>query len=323
MQIRRLADCALLAGACAAVLAGCATNPAATPATAAASWMLPQATSEDLLYAGATGGNVIYAFSYSTGALVGKIVPPGGTIAIGGLCSDKSGYLYVTALSAQLHPFVYKYSHGVAGQPIETYRFTPGIAPGGCSVDAATGDLGVPFRSLHNGGASGVAVFPPGGTYQGRGYFNYTIANYYYCGFDDKGNLFVNGEGYGNQMYLAELRKGSSTLTNIALNRSISLSGMGQLQWDGHSMTIEDLTAGALYRFSVSGVHATVTGATHLTGWNYPTISWIQGSTLLVPTGTGGTSIGYWKYPAGGKPTRLLKAPEGVRVVTVSLAANK
>jgi hypothetical protein len=285
--------------------------------------MLPQASGQNLVYAGATSGDAVYAFSYATGALLGKITSPAGTIAIEDLCSDKSGYLYVTTLSSKLEGLMYKYAHGTSGQPIETYHLAYGVAPVGCAVDPRSGDIAVAGRALHNGYLSGIAVFQPGGTYEGRGYYNYTISNYYYCGYDDKGNLFVNGQGAGNEMYLAELRKGATTLTNISLSKTISLSGMGQIQWDGHAMTVEDLTNSAIYRFQVSGTKATVTGTTRLYGWNFPTLSSIQGSTLVIPTGSSGGSVGYWKYPGGGKATRLVKAPAGLRAVAISLAPQQ
>lgn len=280
--------------------------------------MLPGASSGDLLYASSSIGDTVYVFSYPAGKLVGKIVPPGGALALGGICSGKNGKVYVTVLSKKNEGYIYRYVHGSA-KPEAHYSLSR-VLPFGCSVDPTTNTLAVATVSL--GASAGyLSTFPLSGS--GKVYYSYYISNYYYCAYDGSGNLFVNGQGAGSEMYLAEARKGGSELTVLALNKAVSVSGMGQLQFDGHDMTFEDLTASAIYRLHVSGAKASFIGTTRLGGWNYTAISWIQGGTVLIPTGADGTSIGAWKYPAGGMPTKKIKAPAGIFSETISVAGSK
>ena len=211
---------------------------------------------------------------------------------------------------------MYEYLHG-ATHPTSQWNFE-GLEPFGCSYDATTGALAVTTVSL---GVSAGALFVIGSSSQGSGvFYDYNISNYYYCGYDSKGNLFVDGQGAGTQIHVAELRKGSKSLTDIDLQHSISVSGMGEIQWDGHYITIEDLTASSILRLRISGSKAIVAGTTRLSGWNGPTLSWIHGSSITIPTGVTGATLGSWRYPAGGKPAKTAKAPSGLFGVTVSVA---
>jgi hypothetical protein len=270
----------------------------------------------DILYASASSGSAVYAFSYPLGAAMGKIVPPKGTIALEGICSDAAGDIYVTALSGDEEGHVYMYQHG-GTRPVNQWNFER-VVPFGCSYDGPSGKLAVSTVSL--GVASGALFVIDTDSQESSVYYSYDISNYYYCGYDAKGDLFVNGQGFGTQMKLAELRKGAKSLTDIALQPNISVSGMGEVQWDGHYITVEDLTDSRIYRLRISGAKATVAGTAQLSGWNGPALSWIQGSTVVVPTGIGGASLGAWKYPRGGKPTKTAKAPGGMFGVTVSVA---
>ncbi|MFY9719471.1 MAG: hypothetical protein WAK16_07485 [Candidatus Cybelea sp.] len=331
MRLTRILEAALFALCTLAVsasLTACATQlppqiaGVSENAERGGSWMLPEASGEDLIYATSTSGNAIYAFSYPTGKLVGKIVPPSGTISLQGLCADNLGYFYVTSFSGRhgghgAAGHLYKYRHG-ATRPKTDFTFG-GTEPFGCAFDATTKTLAVSAISL--GVTAGfVETIPISGS--GKIYYSYYVSNYYYCGYDDKGNLFVNGTGAGPVMYLEELRKGASGLKELALNRSLSDSAIGQVQWDGRNITLEDLTDSALLRLSISGSKAKVVGTTHLDGWYDATLSWLNGSTLLVPTGGKNTKLGFWNYPSGGKATRLVDAPAGLFSVTVSAPAK-
>lgn len=287
----------------------------------ASSQSQPNASSQELLYATAAAGNAVYVFSYPGGSLVDKIVPPHGTISMQGLCSDKAGEVYVTTMtfdgrSSAGHVLVYQ--HG-GKSPILHYDFN-GVEPMGCSVDS---NYTLAVTTVGLGASSGfLETIPTTSSGESQIYYDYNISNYYYCGYDSKGNLFVEGQGAGPSLYLAELHKGAKSLTNLALSKSISDSGMGQVQSDGTNITIEDVTASEILRLRVSGYKAVVTGTTRLTYWNYPTLSWIQSGTVIVPTGTEFTNIGFWKYPAGGKPTKTIKAPASVYSVTVSVGTR-
>jgi hypothetical protein len=114
------------------------------------------------------------------------------------------------------------------------------------------------------------------------------IIDYAFCGYDGNGNLFINGQGSGNNMYLAELPKGAGGFINLKFAKYVNFLTMGQLQWDGDYITLEDYATHAIYRLVVSGFYAKVFGVTRLQRWNPPNLalSWIVGDRALVATGT-------------------------------------
>ena len=115
----------------AAMLAGCGGSqppigaPGAMPQASAPaahadrgkSWMLPEATSEDLLYVGNSGGDV-YAYSWPQFKLVGQL--NGIDNATEGLCVDKQGDVFVPAWTGSPPKgYVYEFTHG-GTEPIAT-----------------------------------------------------------------------------------------------------------------------------------------------------------------------------------------------------------
>ena len=137
MNTATLIRCALSDCVAAAMLAGCGGSqppigaPGAMPQTSALathadrgkSSMLPEARSEDLLYASNQGdasseyGDVLI-FAYPEGKLVGTLT--GFSAFVQSLCSDRSGNVFVTASTTDLSQgYVYEYSHG-GTQPVAT-----------------------------------------------------------------------------------------------------------------------------------------------------------------------------------------------------------
>ena len=101
----------------------------ATHAVRSGSWMLPEAKSEDLLYA--TGGCLgICVFSYPRGKIIGSLATIGQSV-----CADGSGNVFITQ-----NQHVIEYAHG-GTSPIATLTL-PGLDGWGCSVDPTTGNLG-------------------------------------------------------------------------------------------------------------------------------------------------------------------------------------
>src|SRR6202034_3377504 len=73
---------------------------------------------------------------------------------------------------------------------------------------------------------------------------------FYFCGYDDEGNLFVDGlsaPGTGH-FALAELPKGGSALKTITPNQYIGWPG--GVQWDGKHVAIGDQITPVIYQFS-------------------------------------------------------------------------
>jgi hypothetical protein len=281
------------------------------------SWMLAEAKSDDLLYApGGCDGTCVISYS---GKVVGSIA--GSAVQA---CSDKFGDVFLTG-----EPTISEYAHG-GTTPIVTLTL-PGQYPmvGGCAVDPNSGDLAVVY--FCSGCGPSVAVFPPSGGTPKSYQADFDIQ---FCGYDNRGNLFVNG--YANSgLGFAELPKGSSSFTDITIDPALQ-GWPWQVQWDGSYITYE--VAGSahsyygmtIYRLKVSGSAATVVSETDFKGVTRTAAqSWIQGDRIFVPYGIRGdaaakTRIGVWRYPSGGRPLESFKHLSNPRptfqAVTVSVA---
>lgn len=280
---------------------GAMTQSRATAAHAdGESWMLPEAKRDDLLYASGPDAYT-YVFSYPPGKSVGRLDTSGN-----GLCSDNYGDVF---LAGPYGSGLTEYAHG--GTQAIAYLTIPNGEGGevfGCGVDPTTGNLAATFEcndmsrcvSTHE-----IAVFPDAsGTpveYGGAG-----LPQFLYCGYDGAGNLFADGlPEYGS--YLAELPAGSHNLKGIDFNKSID--DLGQIQWDGRYMTIQDRGRAVSYRLKISGSAAKIVGTTTFAEKGVEAQSWIQGRSIVIPyrrNPQGATSIGFWKYPAGGVPTKTI-----------------
>jgi len=314
-----------LAAAAITFLAGCiGVQPLGLPGNEQLRTGSANAASGDLMYAASTDGRHIYIFSFPQGKLVHQLTPPAGTISLQGLCTDASGDVFVTSISkgkgsGGSEGHLYEYAHG-GTKILWTLDFFD-AAPFGCALDPKAKTIAISTIGL--GSRNGeVWTFTPGSS-SGQQYSAYNTRNYFYCAYDGKGDLFVNGAGAGTQMYLDELVSGKSQMTELSLNKYVSVSGMGQLQWDGKNMTLEHLTAGAIYQLSVSGSQAKIVGKTPLSGWSGSALSTIAGSSVFVPTGVSQTSIGVWKYPSGGKLRNRLSSPGGLFALAISAGSRQ
>jgi hypothetical protein len=148
---------------------------------------------------------------------------------------------------------------------------------------------------------------------------NYTAAfSVNSCGYDNKGNLFIDGYNKSYAFQFAELAAKSKSFTAIELNQNIQ--GPGQIQWDGTNVAIEDSAASpsVLYRFSISGSKGREVGSTVLSGTTIVAQFWIYGKEVIGSDSDAGM-VGIWNYPDGGSPVNTISvtAPYGV---TVSVA---
>ncbi len=303
-------------GICAAValLAGCGglQPPVGAPGVQQGSAGVPAAKSSLLYATGGCGGTCV--FSYPKGK-------PGASLSLGGagLCTDKRGDIFMPSSTSSEKAVVYEFAHG-ASSPKATLN-VPGLVAEGCSVDPTTGNLAVTYL-CQDCSYGPLAIFQNAKgtpeTYEQAGIF------LSYCGYDNKGNLFTDGNG-STGFALLELSAGGNILSPISVSQSIAVAG--QVQWDGTYLAIEDLSNPVIYQFQISGSAATRKGTTKLTGagaWGGQ--SWIQGSTVVVPfasTGSSPNELGFWKYPASGAVKKTIKKNLGtgsLAGVTVSVA---
>jgi hypothetical protein len=268
------------------------------------SWVSPDAKKIPLLYVSDLGTGDVYIYAYRTGVLKGTLT---GFNRPWGLCTDRVGNVYVTDIAATL---IHKYAHG-GTKPIATLN-DPGETPGGCAVDPTTGDLAIANVSTLGSDPGDVAIYhkgrPPRHTFKAKG-----INFYEYCGYDNAGNLFVDGQKNGAFAF-AELSAGSHVFTDIDLNAGIPFGG--SVQWDGAHVAVGDYVAEKIDEFDIGPSGATEVGSTPLQGASFAVQFWIDGPKVISPDANGADVL-FWNYPAGGSPTSVingLKTPWGVTV---------
>ena len=284
-----------------AALAGCAraTGGALLPGGAGtathSSWIQPDVKKKSLLYVSSVLSNDVYVYSYANQQLVGTLT---GFEQPYGLCADKTGDVWIVNDGAQQ---IVEYKHG-GTSPIATLSDS-GEYPEGCAVDPTTGNLAVTnFYSTSGNGSVSIYAHASG---EPTTYSDPSIANFRFCGYDDKGNLFADGATTSSEFAFAELRKGGSTLTNIALQQKVEWPG--GVQWDGKYVAVGDTDAGILYR--TNGAGGKVKGSTTLADSNYVNQFWIAGKSVVAPSQDGG-DVGLYTYPAGGAPSKTISVEE-------------
>jgi hypothetical protein len=343
MQISRPAHIALSVSLAAALLAGCGGASSLAPVGSAQtaqsyangrpvvstvrvtkteavtahtdlgrSWMDPRAKGKPLTYIADQGTNDVYV--YADKKLVGTLT---GFNSPSGECVDKAGDVFITNFGASS---IVEYAHG-GTTPIQTIDDT-GFLPLGCSVDPTTGNLGVTDRVNAQFQQGDVAVFP-GAQGTPTRYTNSSMFYYEFCGYDDKGNLYIDGSTRVSAVLFAELPAGASSLELVTLNRTIGFPG--GVQWDGKHVAVGDQNVAVVYQFAISGATGTEVGSTNLTGGSQVTQFWIQGkgrSERIIGPNAGGANTMWWKYPAGGNAIKTIAGHEPVGV-TVSPATAR
>lgn len=273
--------CALLLGAC-----GGAQTVGSSVATM--EWLPASVNSEDLLYVANQSNVTVY--SYPQGKFIQTL--RGDFSSPEGACSDTSGYVWIVNSGANE---LIEFSHG--GQFPERVLIDREAHPRDCSVDPTTGNLAV----TNGGNAPGIAIYNKA---RGRPkiYSDVNFKVYLYCSYDDKGNLFVDGQGSSSSTFeLAEMAKGSQTLKRVTLNHSISYT-VG-LRWDGADLAIGDGTN--VDEFAITGMKGTLKGMTPLND-DYEVFQfWIEKHTLIGAEPYT-ESVRYWSYPKGGQPTKTI-----------------
>jgi hypothetical protein len=308
---------ALLAGCGNALSAGAGSSSPETPPTAmrssAASWILPGAEKGPLLYVSSLFTHAVYIFSYPHIRLVGGLGAYKGFNEPAGICSDPNGDVFIPLLREAR---TIEYAHG-GTRSIATLR-DRATNPVSCAIDPTTGNLAVAAGlDVHDGVAAylGVAIYS-----QAKGkpknYEDPYIKGDLFCGYDDMGNLFVDGEGTQSHFALSELPENGTSFKEISVN--VDISSSGNVQWDGKHIAVTDEGSGVIYRLKVASSSATVVGTTSLTGGGGVYGSWIQGDRVIGPNDAR-PETRIWAYPAGGDAIKSFSLEEGFSA-TVSAA---
>jgi hypothetical protein len=292
---------------------------ATTPANRAESWMLPEAKSEDLLYASNTS-NEVFVYSYPTMVVVGELSLPQNAW---GVCSDKQGHVFVTTMGSisKSVSTVYEYAHG-GTKPIQSLT-DPGL-PNSCAIDPSTGNLAVTnwFGNLGSFDHGNVAVFT-NATGNASVYYDPDIYWYWWCTYDSSGNLYVDGYNEGGAYPFGELPKGSASFIGITFN---SYFDAFSLQWVSGNLIVSTADAKKspedIYRIELDGSNGTIVGSTALYGHhdrNPGNVQYlIDRDRIIGPRSP--ARLALWHYPAGGDPIRVAPNKAGPYGVALSLA---
>jgi DNA-binding beta-propeller fold protein YncE len=260
------------------------------------SWMDPNAKKNGLLlYVSDSAADDVTVFSYPQGKVVGTL---SGFQQPQGMCVDKAGDIFITNTGLAQ---ILEYAHG-GTTPIATLS-DPGQHPIGCSVDPKTGNLAVTniFDDSYSNGSLSIYAHARG---KPKHYTDPAMIADYFCGYDNKGNVFVDGTKPTNYGFaFAELRNGTNTLRNVTLDQAIQAPG--GVQWDGQYIAIADQEAPIIYRFAIAGRSGTEVGATQTGGSSDVVQFFIKHKTLVGPNATSG-QVMFWNYPAGGTQTKIL-----------------
>ena len=279
---------------------------------------MPQghAVRQTLLYTSSILTNLVSIFAYPKGTPVGSL---SGFEEPLGLCTNAAGDVFVVDGKAQN---IVKFAHG-GSSPIDTLD-DAGNEPYGCAVNVKTGDLAVAGGFPDHGVVANVALY-----HKGMGsptiLTDSEFALFYWCTYDDRGNLFLEGS-YGGTGAIAELPHGSSQLVRLSVDTSFAPGGA--IQWDGRYLVVADNppprkhAPTTLYQFQVSGTTATLvntillrSGTRNLNASG--TQFWIDGAWVIAPK-TSNANVARWPYPAGGAANRTFKVDSKQFGATVS-----
>jgi hypothetical protein len=318
-RLWRQATCAI---AIALLLGGCGSLVPSIPKSAAGaiteipqinrragSWVLPEATNEDLLYVSEYSDVLI--FTYPSGKPVGDLK---GFFSAAGECVDSKGNVFITNDKPS---GVYEYAHG--GTKRIAYFRTTKTGARGCAISPTNGDLAIcgfsSYVEIYKG-AQGKPV-----AFRDKRMFYGGLDTY-----DDNGDLFFVGikTGTGQRQQLSELRTGSSHFVNIDADAGIYVEG--GFQWYGGFLTaVSDSHKVNIYQFQITGTKAHRIGVTPLGAPAYIVLQYfIDGKTVIIPNHqTSRSDVLYYKYPKGGSPTFTLPGNINPRGIVVSCVAQK
>jgi hypothetical protein len=277
----------------------------------------------------------VNAYNYPAG---GRVLTLTGFTNPSGVCSDTNGNVFVLG---NRNDNVIEYAHG-AETPTQTLN-VPGWASG-CAYDPSTGNLAVVVDSQTYG--TGVAIFS---SEQGTPiiYYSGDGTVIWHCGYDDKSDLFCDGQTESVRPAFFALGSGSGQITQVPVSRG-EFYDLGQIQWDGHYMAVTDTSFDTVSRITFvvrggsgfagtpGGWNGTVVGVTTLDecGYDEAWSSWIYDGSIVVACTLDSPyqnqdkgRILIWNYPQGGhRVKRIAKyetrpnLPDGV---TISVSPSK
>lgn len=278
------------------------------------SWMLPEAKSETLLYVSDLYNNRVDVYSYPGLKAVGELTTD--MLSPDGLCTDAKGDLFVVNNTPNDDDIV-EFAHG-GTTPIQT-MVDPAQVGVACSVDPVTGNLAVTNIENISYGAGSVSIYPKA-TGNPMIYSVPDMGSVYFCAYDDKGNLFLDGFSGGpsdGSFEFAELPKGKSKFRPIVL-KNTTIHFPGDIAWDGKYVDVADqeedesgsppILTSAIYR--TTGSAGKVVSQDILAGSD-DLVEYFTDGSEVIGANFHGTTVGFWQYPKGGKETKTITGFSG------------
>ncbi len=257
-----------------------------TIATTGTSWVLPEAARQsNLLYVSNYRTGEVRIYSYVDG-IGGKLM---GTLHVakpGGLCTDRSGNVYVPSY---LDRATYEYARG-GTIPIRTISQSSGN-PYACAVDPATGTVAItaehrngPFKSFAT-----VLVYAEGR--HPKQYKNF--AQTFFAAYDNRSNLFVDAQtcksggcDNGKSPQLYELSKDASAFVQLKLQGATLVHPTG-LNWVNPTLLVSDDGDSSAspqgYKVFVHGTKATVVATLPFADTNRTYGTFVRAGFIIVP----------------------------------------
>lgn len=278
------------------------------------SWMLPEASGEDLLYIANYKAGSVNVYSYKTLKLVGML---SGLNGPNGECTDRTGNVYIVNSRSDS---IVEYPHG-GTSPIATIDDYP-YYPNDCGIDSTTGDLCVAnldATPLYGNLAIYKKARGMPSLYSDQ---NPYIAYYFSCAYDPDGNAYVDASFVDGGLIYDELAVGAKKLTRFRLGRAARHGGT--LRWDGRYMAVND-GGNRVRRFDIGSRERAYHDGQTILRTSVGGISkfWVYAkgrSREIIGTVQTKNEIQIWTYPAGSSLHILdsgFDEPDGV---TVSVA---
>jgi hypothetical protein len=258
-----------------------------------------------LLYVSDSSLGDVFAFTWPKLHLIGNL---SALSQPQGECVDRSGNIWI----ANTNKFeMLAFGHGGV-KPIETLA-DPDEYPIACSV-SASGDLAVTNILSKQGGGYGPGSLSIYKAAKGRPtvFSDPTFSKVFFDGYDERGNLFVDGQKGSGAFALAEFDGKSFTALKVS---GATINFPGSIQVTGAYVNLEDQGPSGgnsvIYRTTLRGTTLTVDSAAHLLDGMDCIGSYIYGvgklQRAICPNGTlSAPSVNVYKYPAGGSPIKVL-----------------
>jgi len=241
--------------------------------------------------------NVVDLFT-AAGTQVGQLT---GFKGAGGMASDIKGDLYVADL---YNNRVQVYAAGFASPPVTLPD--PGQYPLDVDSFANGAYVAVTNEISTSGGRGSVSIFK--GSTLVRTITPANLADAFFCAFDGKGNLYVDGVDTNGQVLIGEIPRatsGGSTFEQLTTTNTFGEATGIQVTTAGGQIAIEDIDNQAIYTYNPpsGGSLGTPTQITPLGGTAAPeTFAFTKNMANLYTEDTKGGDFLEYAYPTGGTP---------------------